>query len=1294
MAKLKESPEAIKAKLLEAVNEYFSEAEQSSPALGLNDIANNVGVNLSSTINEMKSDVYVQRNSKLMSILEQYHSALRQGAYEERLYETFIHSVSPYASYMTGLTMPLKSLKDRIEDSKVEVDLTKILESMLETTSYYIVPLIEENVATYVREKTPNHRVQLMSNLAAFAGDPYVKLMIEAINLDNDRTSSVCSESKVINTKDRIKFIHENAEIKDIYSPVQYLKENKCVFSANGKFYTKNGSNISKFDIVRDGNSLNESFVHLTRLVNDPRVTINGNNLTFASNNKIVSINESGIEINGKKEDAESFNNVNALAIMYEDYDLNFWSEAKLLVENFDNIANVDFAKHVNLYNNDNLSFDIMKIDESLYVATHNDAINEHIFYKNVNPIQCRNIINEHMGMNVSDLFENLLPNQDILMKKIYETSNAYEDALSKYSAQIDKLNSAKDKAEGDEKTKLDKMLADVKDKKDDLEKEYKEFQDKSKDLVEKGEDEDDEEGKKIEKNDEPIKSSEVDDVKDEFSQPLGDDESEEEISDIESEDDQDLEPEKFVSDEDMNSAIADVIYTDYSDNDNDDDEFDNSSRDYEDLESNNDEDFFPEDSYEEEPLGSENPTDDKCTRVIDIAFNQNIIDKTVQRSGTAYVSIPMLDGQGNLTKEIKLFNFSINPDGAIKMDNNNEEIPYDLYNTVAAAIEAHPDYGSMDETSDTEVSDEELPVDIADEIGDDDYSSDYDGEFDDAEEASIDDFSEDDSELDFSDNGDAVKTYVKDGTEIEMPADNQDPSKISESLKAKSKKSSLNEKSYSMLFDDDMYEDEEDVLEVEEEVPVISSDDMMNVMETSFASAAELANEDGVDVEVSETKTIEIEIEDADEGQDDVVTVDYFTVSSSNEIDESDEFDDEEYEDTESSYVVYRINDEFYSRPESEFEDIINSYEGAELADALKSEHIDSDEMGEPLNSVTAEDEDGCVDIMTVVMNNVAGESFGIEDAAEKSIEELKGEDGDLDDEIEDVIDEELMSEQCVNESIKIRKKNSLKSTGSNDSKKDAEAEDPTKSKDEIYAEDKKEEAQKETEEKANEAFRPKNLPNQKGVTMTNEAFHARGDEWFNVGDKVIYKPLHNASGAIYAVESDGTYDILLNDGTKVYGVTASQLQPKNLNTKDIGYIDLPQTDLSAPKDNDYKDLNKRVDANIIVDGYKMNNESYKVSLKDVYSKKQYLRVMNESGEVDRYPRENVDICEVPVENWKWAVFTMDSELEPDRKIQVDPCSWNRAASTCDTDPECLVKCLKAGEVVELPYKYIKFIA
>lgn len=67
------------------------------------------------------------------------------------------------------------------------------------------------------------------------------------------------------------------------------------------------------------------------------------------------------------------------------------------LLENFNNIAKIDWAKHVTLNENNNINADLFKLDQNIFIATHNDAIGQHTFYRNVNPIFCKNKLNEHM---------------------------------------------------------------------------------------------------------------------------------------------------------------------------------------------------------------------------------------------------------------------------------------------------------------------------------------------------------------------------------------------------------------------------------------------------------------------------------------------------------------------------------------------------------------------------------------------------------------------------------------------------------------------------------------------------------------------------------------------------------------------------------------------------------------------------------------------------------------------------------------------------------------------------------
>ena len=57
------------------------------------------------------------------------------------------------------------------------IDLKKILETMSQTGSYYIVPLIEDVVVDYVENKNMATRAILLQRLEAFEYDPFVRDM-------------------------------------------------------------------------------------------------------------------------------------------------------------------------------------------------------------------------------------------------------------------------------------------------------------------------------------------------------------------------------------------------------------------------------------------------------------------------------------------------------------------------------------------------------------------------------------------------------------------------------------------------------------------------------------------------------------------------------------------------------------------------------------------------------------------------------------------------------------------------------------------------------------------------------------------------------------------------------------------------------------------------------------------------------------------------------------------------------------------------------------------------------------
>ena len=568
----------------------------------LNAIANNQGLNLLEHINTILHSP-AGKNERLKDVLLQYTSAINQGAYEERLYETFMHNISKF-NYLLPVDKTIKKLNEKLDKNREEITLTKLLEEMSDDhTSFIYVDLIQEDVARYVKEPNAINRVQLRNALMPYASDPYINEMFNIIYSDNTRKSNEISE-KALSIKDQVNLIRENATVSNIYTPVQYLSENECVFNVNGLFYIKKGNNISKLN-EQYVDQLNDKFIELCQLVNDPHVTINEDNIVLQGHDKYATIYEGYVDIYGNKESRESLRNLREMCMKYDDYDTNFYIMCSCLLENFNNIAKIDWAKHVTLNENNNISADLFRLNENIFLTIHDDSIAKHTLFRNVNPIFCKNKLNEHMGINVASLFSDLLPSQDKIILKLNETKNAYEDSIEKYEDMIDKLKDALKDASDENKDKLQDAIDDAKEKLDDIKSEYKEWQKQADDLTgdetDTDSDEGDDEDVIREKPNEPMSDEEIEDQKDELSQPL---DGTVDTQDFGTDEEDDDEFGELEDDEDSDEEITDNDFAGFLDNDMDNMDIDDEDSDDMDIddemdydEDSNDMDIDDEDS-------------------------------------------------------------------------------------------------------------------------------------------------------------------------------------------------------------------------------------------------------------------------------------------------------------------------------------------------------------------------------------------------------------------------------------------------------------------------------------------------------------------------------------------------------------------------------------------------------------------------------------------------------------------------------------------------------------------------
>jgi hypothetical protein len=599
---------------------------------------------------DMSIDAIVRKeskNEKLRAFCESYSNAIRNGKSQYALYEAFISGLSQW-NYLNAVDTEISALNDRIGKYKQEINLMKIVDAMKESTSYYIVPLIESSVAAYMKNKNGNTRVMLRQACDAFMFDPFVKDLMNIVDKD-------LSISNLNYMGEALEANATYTNKKNIYSPILYVKENETAFNVGGVYYSSKGSNISKLS-KSDVNNLNESFKHACNCLNDYNVSINeatDDILIYSdTNNKKAVINESGIFINDEKIELKELKNP-----VYKIYcnDDKFYDTVCTIAESFDTIAPINFVKRVELINSDR-SVDVFKLKNTISIALNESGFAT--FYRNINPIQCKNYINEHMGLNVTSIFEDVLPSQEKIEEEINDTKSSYESYLEELKEKRSILSKLKEE-DGDVDEEETNKAIDLIDKEiDDITKDYKEYQKNVDDYTGKS-------TNKEKSKDSDIKSVSVD-LEDEVTEPITD---------------------EFPPTDGTNTL---------SDDDLSNINFDDGILDDE-----------PKDKTPVEYAGRfddvlDVPSEDYGFEITKVSFNQNVKTGTISKNGTVVIVIPTVNANGDIVNELKTITFSLDSDKTPIL--NNDSMPLVMYNTIVNAISTSPVINKVDMESSTDV--------------------------------------------------------------------------------------------------------------------------------------------------------------------------------------------------------------------------------------------------------------------------------------------------------------------------------------------------------------------------------------------------------------------------------------------------------------------------------------------------------------------------------------------------------------------------------------------------------------
>ena len=353
-----------------------------------------------------------KENPGLKQTLEFFRDHVESGVPEVKLYESFLTAMQSF-SYFPKVGNAIKAIEDNVKNYKSDVSIKKILEFMKDSRSHYLVQYIEDPIQNYLDNKNEQNKSFVKESLIKFSYDPFVRDIINLVTLDA--------------TELQLEHANASCDIEKVYSPILYLGENEAVFAVRGLFYIKKGNTISRVNEKEVGR-LDRDFVALCEAINSPNVVIDGKKITVYEGNDKAVITADKIIINEQEMGTKEFEESSMI--------VNWTGKAKLLGlvdtlrKNFDEIAEIDFAKRVFLKEDVNYAADVFKLRGNVFISTHNSVDGKSTFYRNINPIQAKSIMMEHLRYDVSRLFEGLLPDEERILEEIAETKKEYTDYI------------------------------------------------------------------------------------------------------------------------------------------------------------------------------------------------------------------------------------------------------------------------------------------------------------------------------------------------------------------------------------------------------------------------------------------------------------------------------------------------------------------------------------------------------------------------------------------------------------------------------------------------------------------------------------------------------------------------------------------------------------------------------------------------------------------------------------------------------------------------------------------------
>ena len=393
---------------------------------------------------EKISESELMQNQTIKYFIESFKPLLNHNP-EYLLINRFLEKVNNI-SWHKDVKEGVEQIKDNFNKYSDDINLCTFIGEFSKSSGEYLVKSFINEFDEYFTKRDELSKKRLVEKIKSYLHEPMLKTLNEYL----------------ISTMDGLQAADNSvADVKNIHSPV-LIKENVEIFFSSGKFIKKseNGLETLKESEVLE---LSDSFKSLAFFLNSPGVKLEENKVTIYTSNKKVNITKTNekleLLLNDKPIEFAAFTKFFMNEGIFRQNDNNILNNIVNLYENFDNIYEIDYGKKIKSKVYETQWVDVFKIDEKVYVIKNDGANKKLEFYKDLNALQTRNLVFEHIGYDMSKSFKDLLPEEQ---KKV----DFYNKEISDINESVDYLNSKKieiqNKMNEDAILRSDKRISDV----------------------------------------------------------------------------------------------------------------------------------------------------------------------------------------------------------------------------------------------------------------------------------------------------------------------------------------------------------------------------------------------------------------------------------------------------------------------------------------------------------------------------------------------------------------------------------------------------------------------------------------------------------------------------------------------------------------------------------------------------------------------------------------------------------------------------------------------------------------